>query len=371
MNSKENQNKENQNKQNQSNSTTMDLEKLQQKYSNLIAQYKAAVYEYTNFLSQQAIGPCSKYYGGDKNIDKACYQDVWSKSGCTTDAFNKQSSSWIKGQTLNDIVYKAFLWATSTDPTHREQCYGNSKNYSKATKPEYKINKSSFSAINGYAVVGNRIGINQSATLQQCEASCAKLSNCTGATFITPKGNNRGCILTGGDSKIVKDREGTYAIIPKSKQLLLNMENINQQLIATNKEIRNKIKNVEPVITENINKSSNKTQELINTYKDLTEEREEILNLLRQYETLDNVENENQIIINKNYYSYVLLSILAIAVIFLLYRVSFPPVSSYTQITPFTPNVQYSGILGMNAYFIVFILILLTIGIHYFFKYFP
>jgi hypothetical protein len=283
MNSKQNQNKQNQNKQNQSNSTTMDLEKLQQKYSNLIAQYKAAVYEYTNFLSQQPI-----------------------------------------------------------------------------------TGKSSFSRINGYAVIGNRIGFNESATLQQCEASCAKLSNCTGATFITPKGNNRGCILTGGDSKIVKDREGTYAIIPKSKQLLLNMENINQQLIATNKEIRNKIKNAEPVITENINKSSNKAQELINTYKDLTEEREDILNLLRQYETLDNVENENQIIINKNYYSYVLLSILAIAVIFLLYRVSFPPVSSYTPITPFTPNVQYSGILGMNAYFIVFILILLTIGIYYF-----
>jgi hypothetical protein len=280
MNSRENQNIK---KENQSNSATMDLEKLQQKYSKLIAQYKAAVYEYTNFLSQQ----------------------------------------------------------TTTG-------------------------KSSFSTINGYAVVGNRIGINQSSTLQECEASCAKLSNCTGATFITPKGNNRGCILNSGDSQIVRDREGTYAIIPKSKQLLLNMENINQQLIATNKQIRNKIKNVEPVINENINESSNKTQELLKTYKDLTTERDKILDLLRQYETLDSIENENQLTINKNYYSYVLLSILVIAVIYLLYRLSFPPASSYTPITPFTPNVQYSGILGINAYFIIFILILLTIGIYYF-----
>jgi hypothetical protein len=271
-------------KQNTTNSTTMDLEKLQQMYSKLIAEYKSAVYEYTNFLSQQ-----------------------------TT------------------------------------------------------INKPSFTAINGYSVISNsRIGIKDITTLQECEASCAKLSNCTGATFITPKGWNRGCILESGDPKLLKDRQGTYAIISKSKGLLIKIESINEQLIAINKEIRKKIKTIEPVITTNINETSNKTQELLNTYKDLTTERDKILDLLRQYETLDSIENENQIIINKNYYSYVLLSILAIAIIFLLYRLSFPPVSSYTPITPFTPNVQYSGILGINAYFIIFILILLTIGIYYF-----
>jgi hypothetical protein len=359
--------KQNTQKQNASNSTTMDLENLQQKYSKLIAEYKSAVYEYTNFLSQNAIGPCSNYYGKDTNIDKACYQDVWSKSGCTTDAFNSQSPSWIKNQTLNDIVYKSFLWATSTDPTHRQQCYGDSKNYSNATKPEYKINESLFTSMDGYAVVGNRIGVRNSTTMQECEASCAKLSNCTGATFITPKGNNSGCILHGGDSKIVRDQEGVYAIIPKSKGILLKIESINQQLIATNKEIRNKIKTIEPVITTNINESSNKTQELLNNYKDLTAERENILDLLREYETLDSIENENQIIINKNYYSYFLLTILAIACIFLLYRISFPPSQSYTPIS----NVQYNGILDINAYFIIFVLILITIGIHYLFKYFP
>jgi len=289
---------QNQNKQNTTNSTTMDLENLQKKYSNLIAQYKSAVYEYTNFLSQQASNP-----------DK----------------------------------------------------------------------KPSFTAIKGYAVIGsNQIEFNPSLKLQECEASCAKLSNCTGATFITPNGPNLGCILNSGDTRIVRDTPEIYAIIPKTKELLLNMENINQQLIETNKQIRNKIKTAEPEINANRLETSSKTQEFMNTYKDLTAEREKILNLLRQYETLDSVDDENQIIINKNYYSYFLLCILAFAVIFLLYRVSFPPrqtfmppTTSFMPTTTFTPNLQYGGILGINAYFIVFVLILITMGIHYYFKYFP
>ena len=112
--------------------------------------------------------------------------------------------------------------------------------------------------------------------MQECEASCAKLSNCTGATFITPKGNKRGCILSSGNIKRVKDRKHVYAIITRGKQLLLNMESINEQLIATNKEIVNKIKQVEPVINEKLNERSNKNQELVNNYKDLMEERDEI-----------------------------------------------------------------------------------------------
>jgi len=289
---------QNQNKQNTTNSATIDLENLQKKYSNLIAQYKSAVYEYTNLLSQQASNP-------DKKL--------------------------------------------------------------------------TFTAIKGQGVDGKFIKFGTEKTLQECEASCAKLSNCTGATFITPKGPNLGCILNSGDIEIVTGPPSfglTYAIIPKTKELLLNIENINQQLIATNEQIRNKIKSIEPEINANRLETSNKTQEFMNTYKDLTAEREKILNLLRQYETLDSVDDENQIIINKNYYSYFLLCILAFAVIFLLYRVSFPPRQTFMPTTsfmstPFTPNVQYGGILGINAYFIVFVLILMTIGIHYYFKYFP
>jgi hypothetical protein len=277
MNSKENENNQ---KENKSNSTTIDLEKLQQKYNTLLAQYKSAVYEYTNFLSQQANKPK-----------------------------NTQMLVSIKGY-----------------------------------------------AFNGTGIAGQ----SQATTLQDCEAECAKLSNCSGATFVSNK-----CLLRSGDSPIMLSSQGSYAIILKSKQLLLNMEYINQQLMAINKQIVNKIKTSEPKYYKYASESSKNTQELINNYDYLTSEREKILNLLRQYETLDEAENQNQIKINQNYYSYILLSILAIAVIFLLYKVSIPSIPSSQ------PVVQSSGELGISAYYIVFFLIFLTLGIHYFYKYFP
>jgi len=230
--------------------------------------------------------------------------------------------------------------------------------------------KPSFTSINGYAVIGSqRIGIKDISSLQQCEASCAKLSNCTGATFITPKGNNRGCILSGGDPKVVRDREGTYAIITKGKQLLLNMESINEELIATNKEIVNKIKNMEPVINNNLNEKSIKNKELVDNYKDLMEERDEISNLLKDYDTLDGVENENQIKITKNYYSYFFLLILGIVFIFLLYSISFPSYQPYSQPSYGQPPYGYGtpyGSSGSNAYLIVLLLLFLTITLYFF-----
>jgi len=286
--------KESKTEQSKNNSATMDLENLQKNYSNLLAKYKSAVNEYTNFISDQTNNP-----------DK----------------------------------------------------------------------KPSFTTINGYAVIGSeRIGIKNISSLQECEASCAKLSNCTGATFITPKGNNRGCILSGGDLKVLRDREGTYAIIPKGKQLLLNMESINEQLIATNKEIITKIKNIQPVINKNVNQMSNKNRELVNNYKNLMEEREEISNLLKDYDTLDTTEDENQIKITKNYYSYILLLIVVIVFIFLLYSISFPsygPSSYYSQ-SPYEPSPYGQSFVGSgsNGFLIVLLLLLLTVGLYFFTKYF-
>ena len=49
--------KKSQTEQSKNNSATMDLENLQKKYSNLLAKYKSAVNEYTNFISEQAIKP--------------------------------------------------------------------------------------------------------------------------------------------------------------------------------------------------------------------------------------------------------------------------------------------------------------------------
>jgi len=196
-------------------------------------------------------------------------------------------------------------------------------------------------------------------TLQDCEAACSANIMCKGATFIAGK-----CNLRTGDSPIIPSSNDSYAIIPKSKQLLMNMEDLNTQLLMLNKEIINKINNTQPVYDNLIVENNEKSKELLQNYKELEIERENIDKLLEQYESLDITEKNNQIYVNKNYYSYILLFVLAIAIIVVLFKIS-----THANLSNGS-SFQYGGELNQNAYNIVFTIILLVIAINLSVKYF-
>ena len=207
----------------------------------------------------------------------------------------------------------------------------NPSDYQTATSPNYKINSQPYVNIKGNAFTGTgSAGQSTATTLQDCQAQCASNSNCTGATFVSNK-----CQLRSGEGFIVPSSSNSYAIVPRGKQLLLNMENINQQLITTNNQITKIIKVGEPVYYEFKGKVDDKSEELKNNYKDLLEERENIKKLLEEYETLNRTDDENIIKINQNYYSYILLLILAIAIIALLIKISYSSTNSIST----TPSV--------------------------------
>lgn len=232
-------------------------------------------------------------------------------------------------------------------------------NFNITSAPNYKINNEELVTIQGQAFNGTgSAGQSTATTLQDCVASCASSDTCTGATFISNK-----CEIRTGDSPMVPSTQDSYAIIPKGKQLLLNMEDINQQLLDTNKQLVNKIQVSEPVFYKFNNNNTSKNQELIQNYESLLEERRNIAKILNEYETLDNKENENLIKIKQNYYSYILLLIFALAVIFLLYKIF----STRTP-SPVLP-LQYGGELGINAYYMVFGLIIFVIILNFGIKY--
>ena len=536
-------------------SITMDLENLQQKYSNLLIQYKQAVSDYVNYLNIQSQQPCGQYTSSSKNIDQKCYEYIWSKAGCTTKGVVNASTSWAMGQTLNGLIYDSFLWATMTDYNHRMGCYGTSGNpyyiigvgtdgnlysrpglngpwskvndnsnggvrtiftgpdnklyctnknnqisykdtwnastwtyipgpnsccvksaamaqdttivgvgtdnklwsrplngswnqtasqgemctyvtiapngkifviggggiysknsylnlssqkwklevsqappkaitiapdgtfigvgqdmqlyskpnynnlspnwsgpynsyyssccitsvttvvnkdynpsdYQTATSPNYKINSQPYVNIQGNAFTGTgSAGQSTATTLQDCQAQCASNSNCTGATFVSKK-----CQIRTGEGQIIPSSNDSYAIVPRGKQLLLNMENINQQLIAINNKITNKIKSGNPIYSNFKSQNDDKSEELKNSYQELLTERENIRKLLDEYETLNRTDGENLIKINQNYYSYILLLILAVAIIFLLIKISYPSSSSTSTLS--------QSVLGSNT----------------------
>lgn len=345
---------------NYANSITMDLENLQQIYSNVLIQYKQAVTDYINYLNTEAQQPCNKYKSDSKNVDQKCYEYIWKKAGCSTTGIVNASTDWAKSQTLNGLIYDSFLWSTLTDDTHRQGCYGSSTNYSNQTQPNYNIEDKTFVTVKEAAYVGTGNAEQTTATtLEECQTACADSSTCSGATFVAGK-----CNLRIGNSPIIPSSSDSYAIVPKGKQLLMNMEDLNQQLLNINREITKKMNIGNPVYNEFKTRNDEKSRELIQTYKELESERENIRQLLEEYKTLDTTENENQIKITQNYYTYILLSILAIAIIFLLVKISIPD----KQTT--APMIQYGGELNQNAYYIIFAIILIATGVNFWVKYF-
>lgn len=236
----------NSNEKQNSQSITMDLENLRQKYSNLLIKYKGAVSDYVNYLNVQSQQQCTDL------------------SANSTNCKNNEQLISLRGK-----------------------------------------------AFNGTGSAGQ----STTTTLQNCMVECANSKTCSGATFISNK-----CQLRIGDSPIVPSSQDSYAIIPKGKELLLNIEDINQQLLDVNKELVNKIKITEPVYHEMNKDTALKNLELIKTYESLLKERRNIVKILNEYETLGNTENQTQININQNYYSYILLFILAFITGLLLYK---------------------------------------------------
>lgn len=323
---------------------TMDLENLRKKYSNLLLQYKSAVSEYVTYLNEQSSLPCQKYSSNSTGVNQDCYDFIWKKSGCGSGNVQPGAgSSWAQSQTLNGLIYDTFLWATLTDQTHRQGCYGNSNKYNTSSSPNYNINAQPLVTIQGQAFNGTgSAGQSSANTLQDCIASCSNSTTCTGATFVSNK-----CMIRTGDSQLVSASTTSYAIIPKEKQLLLNMEDINKQLLDVNNQIVKQIKITEPIYDKTDQETYLKNKELIETYDKLLEERRIIAETLNEYETLENTENANQIKITKNYYTYILLLILVVSIIIFLYKMF----GSGTK--PVTPIIQSGGKLGISAYYFI------------------
>lgn len=331
------------------NSVTIDLENLRQKYDNLLVQYKKAVHEYTDYLKTSADMPCAQYDASSVNVDQKCYDYIWKKTGCTTTGFVNANTSYAKSQTLNGLIYDSFLWATMTDSQHREGCYGKSTNYITETVPNYNINQQPFVSIKGYSYTGTgSAGESNATNVNDCIASCANLKNCSGATFVSSK-----CLVRTGDSSITLSADDSYAIVPKGKQLLMHVDDLNDQLIKVNDQILKKI-NISGPYNNAINRETkNVNSELIASYESLVNEREKITELMKQYETLEKTSNQNHIKNTKYYYTYILLSILVVVGIAFLYKLNIPIKQS---------PIQYGGAIQNNLY-LVTILILMVIGI--------
>jgi NADH:ubiquinone oxidoreductase subunit 3 (subunit A) len=212
--------------------------------------------------------------------------------------------------------------------------------------------------IEGQSFIGKgTAGQSTATTLQECQAQCTNNPKCTGATFISNQ-----CELKTGDGPLVPE-SNSIAIVPKSKQLLLNINDLNQKLIRINKQIIDKINLSKPIYLTTEKETLNQSQKLQLEYKNLLSERDNIETLLNDYETLNRTEDNNQIKINQNYYFYILLCIFIILAIIVLIKLN-----THSIPQPI-PSIEYNTQLGINAYLIVFLIICIIVAIYFWKKY--
>ena len=558
-------------------SLALDLETLSAKYQTLLTKYRQSVLDYIENLNEESSKPCSKYSADSKNINQACYEEIWKKSGCTTTGKVSAGGDWAPKQTLNGLILDSWYWATMKDNQHRELCYGttesssyyiigvgadgklymrkglesnwvminddaandlaavctgnngkmiiastkgkkvfykdtydaskwintqdnccvisvamgqdgtlvgvgtDNKLYSKpnlngswkqtassgeyiksiciapdgsifcigsndaiykknsyknlpsqtwqymgnntccvkaitiaqdgtfigvgtdsqlyakdnytnlstnwkgyknsccivgvttianpnyngaifttAKEPNYKINSPTLTDIKGQAYWGTyglKDGVAKS--LQECSALCSTNSRCTGATFNPDK---RHCWIRGGEGETIPALPNDYAIIPKSKALLDISDSINRQINDVNKKMQEKIDKLYGIYGDQIEKRDSNNYSLVNEYKTLNTERKKIQDIIKEYQTLEETQNESSIYITKNYYLFfVFFLIVFIAGIILAFSAIDPAASAVTFAIVNNTAMNAKIILSnINPYYVLFGIILLV-----------
>ena len=222
----------------------------------------------------------------------------------------------------------------------------NTTKYNTSTAPDFNIVKPDMTSLKDSAFWGTSpLSQSKVNTVGECQALCANASGCSGATY---NQTTSLCSLRKGDANIVAGGPTDYSIVPKAKSLLKIVQGINDKLTQVNQQIQTLSQTAEKEFnTEAGNRTTSNTN-LLNQYSNLVVERTKIKNMLDEYQTLDEKQNEGDIQISQNYYSFILLMILAILFIFLLYKFYSPSAESTTTF------VQNGGELGTSAYYMIF-----------------
>ena len=241
----------------------------------------------------------------------------------------------------------------------------NSSNYNTTTAPDFSINAPPLTTMPGKAFWGSgSSSVSTGGTQEQCQALCSSTTNCSGATYNPTAYAQPMCFLRTGDGQVVPALDSDVAIIPEGQKYLLIIEAINNKLISTNQQIQNIINQSQPVYDSMKTERQQQNKELIQNYTKLVVEREKIAETLKSYEDLDKSEQQGQMRVTQKQYSYILLSIIAIGVIFILYKFS-GVLTSQPQGDSQIYN-QTGGEIPQSTYYVLLIIIILIILFNYY-----
>jgi hypothetical protein len=195
-------------------------------------------------------------------------------------------------------------------------------------------------------------------TMQSCQALCSATSGCSGATFNSTNSPDTTCQLRSGDGDISMGRHGDYAFMVEGPGLLKMSQQLNSKLADLNNQIFNLTTNSGASLKNPAGKHNAKKL-MVEAHK-LKKERAKLALLSGESTGLDEAQEEGDLMINSNYYSFMLLSLLAvvfvIGLIVLLTPKSGSGSTSSAAPAPApaaAPAVQSGGKLKKNVLFFV------------------
>jgi NADH:ubiquinone oxidoreductase subunit 3 (subunit A) len=219
-------------------------------------------------------------------------------------------------------------------------------------------NNQELTSIPNYTFWGTSgISSNNVSSVQQCSALCSRTQGCSGATYNVTNNNQNNCWLRSGDGIIVAGTSNQYAIISKSKEYLLTLQTLNSQLIDVNNKIIQLMQNNKNTFLAEIKNRKSKYILLVQNNSKLEEERNNILLQLSQFQSINEKQNEGELIVTKNYYTFVLLLIIALICMFILSKIY---IGTASENADETVNI-------LSTIFFIFIICVVVFIIYYYF----
>lgn len=161
-------------------------------------------------------------------------------------------------------------------------------------------------------------------TVTACETACSSNTSCSGATF---NNNLNNCTLSSGVGNIVNAPQST-SIVQEAIYYSYQLEQLNAQLISINQQIMTITKNNFNQFQQSQQQTQQQDAALKNNYQTLEQERLQIQQMVRQFETLNAAYENGSINVTSNYYSYIVLLFIVILLVFMLIRYSVPGLQS-------------------------------------------
>jgi hypothetical protein len=220
-------------------------------------------------------------------------------------------------------------------------------------------NDTSFTTVENSTFSGSgTINTNPVSSISDCTTACSSNTSCSGATF-TPNSttnSNNNCTLSSGSGNIINSTNST-AIVQKGLYYSYQLQNLNQQLMDINQQINNTVNQSNTEYQNNLGEINQKGEALQQNYVVLTDDRERIDIMIREFETLNSAQENSDINATMSYYNYIVLLFVAIFLVFLLLRFSVP-----------SEQVGGGNSGGNNKYKWLAFLIGIYFGFYYIFK---